>query len=57
MPNQNDPVKLNQPPEDSGILQEDWSIFVKDRMSEEFKVSKLTASIIISFCCLDIIIH
>lgn len=56
MPNQNDPMILNQPPED-GILQEDWSIFVKDRMSEEFKASKLTASIIMPFCYLDITIQ
>lgn len=38
VPNQNDPMKLNQPPQDSGILQEDWSEFVNDRMTEEFKV-------------------
>ncbi|KAH6785854.1 hypothetical protein C2S51_038309 [Perilla frutescens var. frutescens] len=38
VPNQNDPVKLHRPPQGSGILQEDWSEFVIDRMSEEFKI-------------------
>ncbi|KAH6777141.1 hypothetical protein C2S51_008453 [Perilla frutescens var. frutescens] len=37
LPNKDDPTKLHEPPQDSGIQVADWSQFVLTRLSDDFK--------------------